>query len=56
MMGMIANVAVPMPGVVCVLRAEELARWPAAILIAFIYAIRSPAILAVTFPFFWPER
>jgi hypothetical protein len=56
MMGVTAIVAMLMPGVVCVLRAEQLNRWPLAILIAYFYVILSPAILAVTFPCFWPQK
>ena len=55
MMGVIVIIALLMPGVVCVLFAEEYLRWPLALLIAFFYVVLGPAILAVTFPFFWPE-
>ena len=55
MMGVIVIIALLMPGVVCVLRAEEYLRWPLALLIPYFYVIASPAILAVTFPFFSPK-
>jgi hypothetical protein len=55
MMGVTAITAMLMPGVVFVVRAEESLRWPVALLIGFVYVLASPAILAATFPFFWPE-
>jgi hypothetical protein len=54
-MGLTAIIAMLTPGVLCVLRAEEFIRWPLAILVAFFQVIASPAILDVTFPFFWPD-
>ena len=55
MMGVIVVIALLMPGVVCVLRAEHYPRLPLALVISYFYVIASPAILAVTFPFFWPR-
>jgi hypothetical protein len=55
MTGVIVIMALLMPGVVCVLRAEGYLRWPVALLISFLYVIASPAILAITYPFFWPK-
>jgi hypothetical protein len=56
MMGVVVIMALLMPGVIFVLRGDEYQRWPIAIATFFFYVTTSTAILALTFPGFFPER
>jgi hypothetical protein len=56
MVGVVVIVALLMPGVICVVRADAFLRWTIAVMMLFLYLIASPGILAAVATFFRPER
>lgn len=56
MMGAIVIVSFLMPGVILVLQADADLRLPVAVIVSFFYIFASPAVMAVTHLFFWPNQ